>query len=884
MASIFTFDPSPPSVSSPWSTPRTSTPRLASNPGGTSPSPGLGGSSAQIPNFVTDSRSDSNQDVVVTSLEAEPQDGPTEYKLHLLLRPRREFMYSSTNGRVSGSIRTTSESPQLSEAPGLIAQLQTVQASSSSQTRQNRLEQLTTQLLWRLQQTSSYHYTTYKQTPVPSISLENEDPASNPVFPGLEDSKGALYEIGVADDGTFVGLAEDELTESLQTLSTMAASLGCIVSVLKKVAVGECQWVENSTVSGLDGLPLLSRVTKNSTLWVAEAYVRPNFGNSKSKLQKLISESEIEPQPLSVINQLRVTLTGATLSGKSSLLGTLTTATLDNGRGKSRLSLLKHQHEIATGMTSSVTHELLGYTAPDNNTGDVHVVNFASGNVTSWIDVHASCEDGRLVFFSDSAGHPRFRRTTVRGLIGWAPHWTLLCIPADTHEDSSGRLGNTPPSHETLGMPNLDLDLSQDHLELCLKLDIPLVIVMTKVDLASRTGLRSYLNKILSVLKRAGRQPFLLPDYSTQDMSTVATKDIRDVNKYLTGLKENPRVFVPIVLVSAVKGSGITTLHALLHELPTPSVQPNNPNLEDNSTALFDIEDTYNGRAQNDAEMRTIVLSGAVRYGRVSVGDELLVGPFQMKSSTSPQHRQNSRARPQLSSHYAAHSASPDPSMMSASAPSADHEWYKVRVCSARHLRLPTNTLAADQVGTLAVIPVDAQPDNAAWRAIRKGMVLTNGSPHAHRVFIAQFARRDVDPLSIGSAVVVYFNSVRASAKIVAGAITTTSDEINDTDTDTDDDDDNEESQEEAAFVFDEDARGSGRKRTPAVDDEQLLVTFRFLASREYVATGSRVLVMPGGAAGLYGGGSRGEKGIAGLNGFVGRVVDPSSTGYIGRV
>ena len=113
--------------------------------------------------------------------------------------------------------------------------------------------------------------------------------------------------------------------------------------------------------------------------------------------------------------QLRITLTGPTTSGKSSLLGTLSTATLDNGRGKSRLSLLKHRHEIVSGVTSSVAQELIGYK-------DREVFNFASGNVTSWTDIHAAAENGRLVFVSDSAGHPRYRRTTVRGLVGWAPH------------------------------------------------------------------------------------------------------------------------------------------------------------------------------------------------------------------------------------------------------------------------------------------------------------------------------------------------------------------------------------------------------------------------------------------------------------------------------
>jgi len=56
--------------------------------------------------------------------------------------------------------------------------------------------------------------------------------------------------------------------------------------------------------------------------------------------------------------------------------------------------------------------------------------------------------------------------------------------------------------------------------------------------------------------------------------------------------------------------------------------------------------------------------------------------------------------------------------------------------------------------------------------------------------------------------------------------------------------------------------------------EEKLLVTFQFLASKEVVQVGTKVLVMPGGGVGVYGGDGRGEKGVAGLCGFVGTVVD----------
>ena len=48
-------------------------------------------------------------------------------------------------------------------------------------------------------------------------------------------------------------------------------------------------------------------------------------------------------------------------AGKSTLLGVLTQGELDNGRGKARLNLFRHLHEIQSGRTSSISHEILGF-------------------------------------------------------------------------------------------------------------------------------------------------------------------------------------------------------------------------------------------------------------------------------------------------------------------------------------------------------------------------------------------------------------------------------------------------------------------------------------------------------------------------------------------
>ena len=48
-------------------------------------------------------------------------------------------------------------------------------------------------------------------------------------------------------------------------------------------------------------------------------------------------------------------------SGKSTLIGVLCSAGLDDGRGSARATIMRHRHELETGRTSSVSVEIIGY-------------------------------------------------------------------------------------------------------------------------------------------------------------------------------------------------------------------------------------------------------------------------------------------------------------------------------------------------------------------------------------------------------------------------------------------------------------------------------------------------------------------------------------------
>jgi GTPase len=77
--------------------------------------------------------------------------------------------------------------------------------------------------------------------------------------------------------------------------------------------------------------------------------------------------------------------------------------------------MFRHLHEVQTGRTSSISHEVLGF---DSNGHPVYH------------DIAASTEIAesatKLITFIDLAGHEKYLRTTISGLTGYAPHYAML--------------------------------------------------------------------------------------------------------------------------------------------------------------------------------------------------------------------------------------------------------------------------------------------------------------------------------------------------------------------------------------------------------------------------------------------------------------------------
>jgi len=420
-----------------------------------------------------------------------------------------------------------------------------------------------------------------------------------------------------------------------------------------------------------------------------------------------------------------------------------------------------------------------------------------------------------------------------------------------------------------LGPAAADLDLSHAHLQLCLALQLPLVIVITKYDLATKNGLKSTLQKLLSALKEHKRRPLLITDPSTSvleaDLHTIEAADLGETEKTLDLLVDSPLAAVPVILTSAVKGTGIQKLHAFLRRLPMPTQVT--PPASTPISPLFYIEDVYGVRPDGIGDSSAII-GGYLRYGYLAVGDELLLGPYPVDVSSDDSDSGSSRpsrkpAMPQSRSFPGALSAKPK----NASLRNRHSEWQRVRVTSLRNLRLPVRKLHAGQVGTMGVVPVSTPNVNSSINRVRKGMVLVAREPKAHKIIKVRFEEKQaegVKDLSVGSAVVVYVASVRASSKVLS--VATERMELNHSTNKTHNGADEDDT---FGFGFDDEVREPTTGTVPPA----VVVTFQFIASREFVEVGAKVLVMPGGGPGLYGGNERGAKGMAGLEGFVGRVL-----------
>lgn len=355
----------------------------------------------------------------------------------------------------------------------------------------------------------------------------------------LQEGRGeAVYQIGVEDNGLMVGLCEADMKASLKTLSRMAHKVGADITLLREREV--------------DFDP-----DRNTARKIAEVLVR-----------KVPDDQQFL--------DLRVAVLGNVDSGKSTLLGVLTQGELDNGRGRARLNLFRHLHEIQTGRTSSISFEILGF----NSKGEV--VNYSESRTAEQI-----CEgSSKMITFIDLAGHHKYLKTTIFGLTSYCPDFAVLVVSANT-----GIAGTT-----------------REHLGLAMALKVPIFIVVSKVDLCSRGTVERTVRQLERLLKQPGcnKVPVLI---SCPDDAVTAAQQFAQST-----------CVTPIFTLSSVSGENLDLLKVFLNILPPLSNSKEQEELMQQLTE-FQVDEIY-----SVPDVGTVV-GGTLYSGVCREGERLVVGP-----------------------------------------------------------------------------------------------------------------------------------------------------------------------------------------------------------------------------------------------------------------
>ncbi|KAF7376153.1 GTP-binding protein 1 [Mycena sanguinolenta] len=312
----------------------------------------------------------------------------------------------------------------------------------------------------------------------------------------------------------------------------------------------------------------------------------------------------LPPPNVSLTPEVRCAVVGNVDSGKSTTLGVLTRGALDDGRGRARVGLFRHKHEIETGRTSSVGMEILGF-SPNGapilpNTANSTDPDVIRREKLGWEEI--SIQAAKIVSFIDLAGHERYLKTTLYGLTSGAPSCVILMVGAN-----AGLIG-----------------MSKEHLAIALALSVPVVVCITKIDMTPPNVLAETIKQVTKILKSPGcrKTPVFVKSLETAvEISTAFGKDR----------------LCPIFQVSNVTGEGLDFVRTFLNLLPSSEADQEKFAVNQPLEAVLSDRGLVCPLRGNCNKWRVFFGSrcahlskvpvGIINNGSIKTGDAVLLGP-----------------------------------------------------------------------------------------------------------------------------------------------------------------------------------------------------------------------------------------------------------------
>ena len=382
----------------------------------------------------------------------------------------------------------------------------------------------------------------------------------------------ALFDLGQEDSGESMGFSRAQWDLGLSRLNEAARSLKSDVRVLLTYNVEGPEEAE----------------TKNE--------------KDKACRGKLLIRQT--PETPEEVIETRIAVVGNVDAGKSTMLGVLVKGNLDDGRGKARVNLFRHKHEVESGRTSSVGMEIMGY----DTRGDI-VASTVPGRKLTWNEI--GTRSAKVISFTDLAGHERYLRTTVFGLLSSSPNYCLLMVAAN-----NGLIG-----------------MSKEHLGIALALNVPVMVVITKIDICPPQILEQTITQITRILKSPGARKIPIFIKNREDTVNTATQFV------------SQRI-CPIFQVSNVTGECLDLVRTFLNILP------HHGHWDAEAPFEFHINDTFS------VPFVGTVVSGVVKSGVIHAGDSVLIGPDSLGQFQTTNIRSIERKRIQVPFCKAGQSAS----------------------------------------------------------------------------------------------------------------------------------------------------------------------------------------------------------------------------------
>jgi len=290
-----------------------------------------------------------------------------------------------------------------------------------------------------------------------------------------------------------------------------------------------------------------------------------------------------------MVTDIAVAIAGSVDSGKSTFIGVCIGNNYDDGNGSARTLVAIHPHEIETGRTSAISTRVY------------------------------NSHNGHGITFIDLCGHEKYFKTTSFGVSGYFPDYAFVTVSANR------------------GV----LLMTKQHIRILLSFSIPIVFIITHIDLAPKDSYELTKQSIQRVCLQYSGKIVIVNDINDEDTEVTENNAVQNIMSCLTSSLTNIKQIVfPVISISNKTGFFFNAIRKLLTFL-TPvqfwnekikiikmfqskldPIMFNNIKKEPFTGSLFYIDSIYNPVGIG------LVACGILRGDSIHVNDSLIIGPF----------------------------------------------------------------------------------------------------------------------------------------------------------------------------------------------------------------------------------------------------------------